>query len=142
MIPLQNDAIIVRSKTNKLLVSDWIIRKVIPESEDDSGFRFQALIKNSSRSTFKDLEYDIRYFDSGGKFVGADHGFSMSSEEVPPLDDKPLTVNLTIPPNTSRAEFTVKATSKNFFQEHNLVIFSVAFVLGSVVLFLSGFFKK
>jgi hypothetical protein len=141
MVPLSPGAVEVRSKTKALAVADWTIRQSRREDEEDSGWRFEAILRNESSRAFKDVESELRYFDSRGKFIGVDEGFSISNE-LAGKEDKTVSISITVPSDTRRAVFLVKASHTNFLEKHSFLLFGVALLLSAVLFLFAGLFKK
>ena len=109
----------IKSKTRGLEVSDWTIRQVSKERDDDPGWRFQAILTNESKSDFDELEIELRYHDSGGKFLGLDEGFVSGSDELKRGDDKAISIDLNPPPELAGGVFTVKASKSTLLRQHS-----------------------
>jgi|GEM_PF-6985070 len=137
---LSPDAIVIDSKPKCLLVSDWTLRLVSKEDEEDSGWRFQAIIKNDSSSDLTDLEYGLRYFDSAGAFLGVDEGFSLGTGDLRRREDKAISVSLEIPAMATHGVFVVRAEQTNFFQKHNFLLLGAAILISSIFFFLANLF--
>ena len=137
---LAKENIKVNANLKGLRASDYVIRRVTKEDQDDSGWRFQALIKNDSASALTDIECSLRYYDSGGRFIGRDEGFLLGSDELAKQEDKSISIELDIPSSTARAEFSLKASKTNFLEKYNFLLFGTALVTAALLLFFSDYF--
>ena len=130
----------MRSKSKRLTVADWTIRETRKEDADDTGWRFQAVLRNECSSPLKNIEAELRYFDSSGKFLGVDEWISMTIfDELGAKEDKAVSISLNVPPGTSRALFSVKgrATSVlDVLEKHGFLLFGVAILVAAVLHFL------
>lgn len=135
MTPLPKSAVEIISKSKGLTVTDWTIRESGKEDEEDSGWRFQAILQNVSSGVFKGLEAELRYFDSSGQFLGVDEWFTIL-EELESQGDKTVNISLNVPLGTSRAVFHAKGNRSNFFEKHSFLLFAVLLLISCVLLFL------
>ena len=135
MTPLSKEAVEIRSKSKGLIVVDWTIRETRKEDAEDSGWRFQAVLQNKSPSPFKDLESEVRYFDSAGKFLGMDEWVSIL-DELGRSEDKAVSISLNVPPDTCRAVFCAKGKRTNILEKHGFLLFGVAVLLAAVISFI------
>lgn len=138
---LTNDAIQIDAKPSGLNATEHVIRQVSKNSENDTGWRFQAVVKNNTSSALTDLEYALRYYDSEGRFIGLDEGFTLGSNGLARQEDKSLSIDLDIPASASKAILSLKAKKTNFLEKHNFLIFGCAIVVASILFFLSNLIK-
>ena len=141
MTPLSASVVEIKSKTKGLIVLDWTIRQCSKEDGDDSGWRLQALLKNESSSALKDVSSELRYFDSAGKFIGVDEGFSIY-DDLEKQEDQSVSISLSVPAGTTRAIFSVKGTRTHFFEKHSFLLFGAALVISALIFTLGGLFRK
>lgn len=138
---LPNDVIKIKAKPKGLNAKEHIVRQISKDDEYDTGWRFQAVVQNDTSSTLTDLEYALRYYDSGGRFVGLDEGFALGSNELDRHEDKSISIDLDIPASTSKAVLSLKAKKTNFLEKHNFLIFGGAIVVAAILFFLSNLVK-
>ena len=128
----------VKSKTTGLRISDWALREVPKEDEEDTGWRFQAILINESKSELGDLETDVRYFDASGKFLGVDEGYSLV-DELNRGSDKAISVSLSPPLETARMQFTARAKKTSFLEKQGFLLFGLV-LLAAAALYAVGQF--
>ena len=138
---LTRDAIQIDAKPSGLNVTEHVIRNVSRDSEDNAGWRFQAVVKNDTSSALTDLEYALRYYDSGGRFIGLDEGFALGSDDLARREDKSISIDLDIPDSASKAVLSLKAKKTNFLEKHSFLIFGCTMVVAAILFFLSGLMK-
>ena len=120
---------------------EWTVRQVHREDPDDSGWRLQALLQNRSSRPLKSVESEVRYFDSAGRFIGVDEGFSMS-DELEGKEDKTVSIALCVPAGTSKAVFSVKGKRAYWAEKHSFLLFGAALLISALLFTFAGFFKK
>jgi hypothetical protein len=135
MTSLSKEAVEIRSNSKGLIVADWTIRETRKEDAEDSGWRLQAVLLNESFGQFKNLESEVRYFDSAGKFLGVDEWVSFL-DELGRGEDRAVSISLNVPSNTSRAVFCAKGKRTNFFERHAFLLFGVVVLLAAVISFI------
>jgi hypothetical protein len=134
---ITTSSIRIDSKAKNLIVSDYVVRHVSNSDEEDSGWRFQAVIKNDSSSCLTDLSYSLRYFDTGNRFLGLDEGFTLGSDELARDQDLSVNIDLNIPSDATYAVFAIKAKKTNFIEKHNFILFGAAILIAAIILFFS-----
>lgn len=139
---LATSSIEIDTKLKGLDVPEMALRSVSREDEQDTGWRFQAIISNVSSARLTDLEFALRYYDNNGSFLGIDEGYSLGPDDIGPADDKAVSVSLNIPPSASRAVFSVKAQKESFVEKHSLVLFGAGLVLMPILFSLGDFLKR
>ena len=112
---LPKEAIEVEAKPQGLSAREFAIRQVKKDSDEDTGWRFQAIVSNRSASALTDFECALRYYDSGGHFVGLDEGYFLGADDLDREEDKSVSIDLDIPASASKAIFSIKAKKTNFF---------------------------
>ena len=138
---LTKETIQIDAKPKGLSASEFIIRQVSREDKDDTGWRFQAVVRNDASSALTALEYAIRYYDSGGRFVGLDEGFTLGSDDIGRNEDKSISIDLDIPASANRAIFSIKARKTSLLEKYNLLIFGILIVVAAILFLFSDLLK-
>ena len=120
---LTHQLIEIETKQKWLTVSEFTIRQVAATDEDDTGWWFQAILENASWADLIDLEFALRYYDSGGEFIGLDEGSYFRPNEIARHDDKSISLYSDIPATASKGVFSLKAKKTDFLEKHGFFPF-------------------
>lgn len=136
---LTKQSIKIETKRKWLKVSEFTIRQVTVTDEDDTGWRFQAILENASSADVVDIEFALRYYDSGGQFLGLDEGSYFRPDEMAKHDDKSISLDLDVPAGATSGVFSIKAKKSDFLEKHGFFLFAVAMVVAALLFFLGMF---
>jgi len=90
---------------------DWLselddeIGPVVPRTE----LRVQGHIVNRTAKSLTSLCYDVSYYDRNGRFLGLDRSSMLEDDDLDPHDTIPIDMPLTMPEETHRCVFNVRA---------------------------------
>jgi hypothetical protein len=93
----------------------------LPDFDDDYGpvvpqteLRVQGRIANKSTRPLTNLCYDVSYYGKEGQFLGLDRSSLLEDEDLDPLDSMPIDMPLSMPEETHRCVFNVRARRRRW----------------------------
>lgn len=83
---------------------------VVPRTE----LRVQGHVVNKTPRWLTNLCYDVSYYDKDGRFLGLDRSSLLEDDDLDPEDSLPIDMPLTMPEETHRCVFNVRARRRRW----------------------------